>query len=88
MAEFRWIDWNTEHTTIHGVSIEEAERVVRNAKSPEYLGNGKYRVYGRGNGQRMIHVIFIMDDDETIYIIHARPVTGAKKKRRMRRKEK
>ena len=28
-SEFRWNDWNLEHTTKHGVPPEESEHVVR-----------------------------------------------------------
>lgn len=90
MADFRWNDWNLEHATSHGVSVDEAESVIRNAKSPypEYIGDGKYRVYGAGRGGRVIHVIFILDDDGTVYVIHARPVVKSNEKRRVRRRGK
>ena len=32
--DFRWNDWNEEHVGKHGVSIDEAERVVETARSP------------------------------------------------------
>ena len=32
--EFRWNEWNIDHIAEHGVRPEEAEAVVRNAKSP------------------------------------------------------
>lgn len=60
-AEFRWNEWNLEHVALHGVTIDEAEMVVAETTPPypEYIGDGKYRVYGRGTGGRLIHVIFI-----------------------------
>jgi hypothetical protein len=32
--EFRWNDWNIEHLAGHGVSADEAEMVIRGARSP------------------------------------------------------
>jgi hypothetical protein len=33
----------------------------------------------------LLQVIFVMDDDETIYVIHARPLTEREKRRHRRR---
>jgi uncharacterized DUF497 family protein len=89
-VEFRWNEWNIDHIAEHGVRPEEAEVVVRNARRPypKRHMEGKWLVRGRGFGGRLIQVIFIIDDDEneTIYVIHARPLTG-KEKRRFRQGE-
>jgi hypothetical protein len=45
--DFRWNHWNEEHIGHHGVSVLEAEGVVRGGK-PRYRGDGKYLVVGRG----------------------------------------
>lgn len=89
-AEFRWNDWNLNHATGHGVSVEEAESVVRNARAPwpESVGDGKYRVYGPGRSGRTVHAIFIKDDDGILYVIHARPVVRSTEKRRVNRRRK
>jgi len=46
LIEFRWNDWNTEHIERHGVSPDEAERVVEGARQPYPLegGDGKWLV--------------------------------------------
>ena len=84
--DFRWNDWNEEHVGNHGVSPEEAEYVVRRAKSPfpRSIGDDKLLVWGRGNGGRYLQVVFIFDNDETAYIIHAR-LLNDKEKRRYKR---
>ena len=82
--EFRWNLWNEEHIQDHGVLPHEAEKVVRGSK-PRYRGDGKYRVVGRGQGGRWLQVIYILDDDGTIYVIHARPLTDREKRRERRR---
>jgi len=88
-VEFRWNEWNVDHIAEHGVSPEEAERVVERARRPypERREADKWRVVGRGRGGRWLQVIFVFDppDEDTAYIIHARPLTDREKKREHRR---
>ena len=82
-AEFRWNEWNRDHCTAHGCTIEEIQRIVRNSGRgfPRYIGNGKWRVVGRGTGDRMVEVIFVDDPGEdTIYVIHAMPLTTRRRR--------
>lgn len=85
--QFRWIDWNRDHIAEHGVEPEEAEMVVRNAKPPfpRKIGDEKWLVVGRGVGGRFVQVIYLNDADETVFVIHARPIED-REKRRLRRK--
>jgi uncharacterized DUF497 family protein len=87
MPEFRWNSWNLEHATRHGVSPEEAEAVVRSARAPfpEQIKDDKLLVMGRGQGGRYIQVIYVPDEDGTLYVIHARPLTDREKTRLRRR---
>ena len=84
--EFRWNEWNLDHVSKHGVTPDEAEYVVRNARRPypQRRDADKWLVWGRGYGARFLQVIFVEDDDD-VYIIHARPLTE-KEKRRYRRR--
>ncbi len=86
---FRWNPWNTDHVGEHGVSPEEAELVVGNARRPypQAREDGKWRVVGRGHGGRWLQVIFVLDpvDEDTAYVIHARPLTEREKKHERRR---
>ena len=86
---FRWNDWNLEHIAEHGVSPEEAEWVVEQAGRPypELRGDSKWRVVGRGRGGRWLQVVFVFDaeDQDTAYVIHARPLTDREKKRERKR---
>ncbi len=86
---FRWNEWNVEHIAQHGVSLEEAECVVEHARRPypELREENKWRVVGRGRGGRWLQVIFVFDpgDQDTAYVIHARPLTDREKKRERRR---
>ena len=77
MKEFRWNEWNLEHATRHGVSRLEAERLVESPGRgwPRYIGDDKMMVQGRGQGGRMIQVIYILDEEGTVFIISAMPLT-------------
>ena len=84
---FRWDEWNVEHVAKHGVTPEEAERVVRLAKAPypQSRADGRWIVWGRGDGGRLLQVIFVGDRVE-VYVIHARPLTEQEKRRYRRRR--
>jgi uncharacterized DUF497 family protein len=84
--EFRWNAWNIDHIAEHGVEPEEAEAVVRNARKPypRYHADEKWLVRGRGSGGRLLQVIFVVDEDDKIFVIHSRPLTD-KEKRKFRK---
>jgi len=46
----------------------------------------KWLVRGRGKGGRLLQVIFVLDEDDTIYVIHARPLTEKEKRKFRKRK--
>ena len=76
---FKWNDWNLEHATSHGCTVAEIEAVV--LKNPaRRIGNEKLIVEGRGAGNRVIRVIYIIDDDGPIYVIHAMPLTTRRRR--------
>jgi uncharacterized DUF497 family protein len=85
--QFRWIDWNCGHVAEHGVDPQEAERVVRQARSPfpRKIEEDKWLVIGPGRGGRLLQVIYLVDPDKTVFIIHARPIDEREKKRLRRR---
>ncbi len=85
--EFRWIEWNIEHLAKHGVDPEEAEMAVRGVRRPypQQIGDDKLLVCGRGRGGRYLQVVYILDPDDTVFVIHARPLADREKKRYRRR---
>jgi uncharacterized protein len=86
--DFRWNEWNIEHIARHGVDPIEAEAIVRGAARPYPLHDkdeDKWLVRGRGRGGRPLQVVFVLDDDGTVFVIHARPLDKRKEKRRFRR---
>jgi len=85
--QFRWIDWNRAHVAEHGVDWEEAEMLVRQARPPfpQQIGEDKLLVMGQGRGGRFLQVIYVLDPDDTVFVIHARPLTDREKRRYRRR---
>jgi uncharacterized DUF497 family protein len=85
-SPFRWNADNIEHIGDHGVSREEAEYVVRNARPPfpRAIGNGKFLVWGQTADGTYLQVIFIYSTPGVVYVIHARPMSDVEK-RRLRR---
>jgi uncharacterized DUF497 family protein len=87
-VEFRWNNWNIEHIARHGVRPEDAEDVILEAETPypQYHGDGKWLVWGRNSSRGILQVVYILDEDDTVFVIHARPLTE-REKRRYRRKQ-
>jgi len=85
--EFRWNQWNLDHATSHGVRVDEIEAMVDSARPPcpEYRGDGKWLVQGRGSGGRFIQVICLVDEGGGIFVVHARPLSDQEKRRDRRR---
>src|SRR5688572_13935755 len=100
VTHFIWDLKNTAHIAEHGVTIADAEHVVRTAEPPYpmYWGEGKWLVWGRNVAGDLFQVIYVMESDadidytqidlmtvetdsDGIYIIHARPLTTAERKR-------
>jgi uncharacterized DUF497 family protein len=82
---FRWVDWNLEHATKHGVSVAECEDVVRGGRYRQ-AGGAKYRAVGRGAGGRWLQVVFALTVEDEVFVIHARTLTESEKHRERRRK--
>jgi hypothetical protein len=85
--EFRWHGWNVDHIGKHGVKPAQAEYVVRHRRAPfpQALGGGKLLVAGPDENGLLLRVIYIVDSDGTIFVIHAMPLTDSDKKRFRRR---
>lgn len=81
--EFRWNTWNLEHVARHGVGPKE---VVEEARKPypRRIGDDKLLVWGRSQQGDLLQVIFVLDEDGSIYVVHARPLTE-RERRRFRR---
>jgi hypothetical protein len=87
--KFRWTEWNVDKCHMHGVQPEEAEEAIQNARRPypRKIEDGKTIVRGQSTSGRYLQVIYLVDDDGTVFVIHAMPLAG-KKKRNYRRSQK
>jgi uncharacterized DUF497 family protein len=85
-VDFRWTEWNVEHLARRGVDPEAAEEVVLGARRryPRRVGEDKWLVWGADESGRLLQVIFVLDQDGSVYVIHARPLTEREKRRHRR----
>jgi hypothetical protein len=67
------------------VSVEECEQIVRAGRYRQ-SGSGKLRAAGRGKGGRWLQVVFALNEDDEVFVIHARPLTESEKHQERRRK--
>ena len=86
--DFRWNEWNTEHLARHGIDPEAAEHAVEEAGSsyPRRIEEDKLLVWGPGPEGELLQVIFVLDKDDCVYILHARPLTEREKGRYRRQR--
>jgi uncharacterized DUF497 family protein len=82
---FRWVAWNLDHATKHGVPVAECEHVIRSGQYRQ-AEDGRYRAVGRGRGGRWLQVVFALTPDDEVFVIHARPLTDPEKNRERKRK--
>lgn len=87
VPEYRWNEWNVEHIARHGVRPDEAGEVIDGARSPYPMErtDEKWLVWGRTHGGRIVQVVFLLDPDDVVYVIHARDLTP-REKRQLRRR--
>jgi hypothetical protein len=88
-TDSRWNEWNVAHSALHGVTPLRAEYVVLHARPPysPYEGDGRWLVRGQDPDGLYLQVVYVTDDDgETLYVIHARPLTDREKRRIRRRR--
>jgi hypothetical protein len=87
--DFRWVEWNIEHLARHGVeSRGSGGGPSRGLEpiSPAHRGRQGFGV-GAGRGGRLLQVVFVLDEDQTVFVIRARELTNREKSvlRRKRR---
>jgi uncharacterized DUF497 family protein len=85
--EFRWIEWNRDKVAQHNVEPEEAEFVVNHARTPYPMKveDEKRLVWGQTDSGGYLQVVYLLDVEDTVFVIHARPLTDREKKRLRRR---
>jgi uncharacterized DUF497 family protein len=86
--EFRWTAWNHDKLAQHNVQPAEAEFVVNQARRPfpMKVDDEKRLVCGQTRSGRYLQVVYLIEREDTIFVIHARPLTDREKKRLRRRR--
>jgi len=87
-VEFRWNEWNAEHMGQHGIEPEAAEHVVEEATAPypRRIGEEKLLAWGPDSAGDLLQVIFVLDEDASVYVLHARSLTEREKRRYRRQR--
>ena len=87
-VRFRWNAWNSGHIAEHGISESEAQFIVNHTRAPypQMVGAGKRLVIGQSQNGAYVQVIYVLDENLTAYVIHARPLTDSEKRRYRRRR--
>ena len=81
LNDFRWIEWNVEKVQKHGCTVAEVECVVNHPPRGYPIRDGdKRRVHGRGQGDRFVQVVYVIDPDGTLFVIHAMPLIGRRRR--------
>jgi uncharacterized DUF497 family protein len=55
-------------------------------KGPVAKADEKLIVWGPTAEGRLLQIVFVLDEDDSVFIIHARPLTEKEKKRYRRRR--
>lgn len=78
---FEWDELNEMHIAEHGVTRDEAERVVENPRRgfPRKAGD-RFLVWGKASGY-FLQVVYVRRvESGVVRVIHARPLTDAEKR--------
>jgi uncharacterized DUF497 family protein len=86
---FRWNQWNLEHLAEHAVTPQEAEWVILNAQRPYpwAAGDGRWLVWGQTLAGRFLQVVFLLEANDKVYVIHARDLARDERRRLRRRRQ-
>jgi len=70
------------------VRIEEAEFVVNHARAPfpQRLENQKILVKGQTDAGRYLQVIYLLEEDDVVFVIHSRGLNDNEKRQFRRRR--
>ena len=87
--DFVWNDNNIDHIAEHGILPSQAEYVLVHARRPypQMVGDDKRLVIGRLPDGQYVQAIYVPSRSVpgAVYIMHARPLTDAEKRRFRRR---
>jgi len=81
ITSFKWDKDNLLHAIRHGISKEEIEETIINARLIRKGRSGVYIAYGQTMDGRYIIVVFEYKSHGTVRPFSARPMTNGEKKR-------
>jgi uncharacterized DUF497 family protein len=86
--EFRWNAWNRDKCDKHNVSPREAEYVVNHPFRgyPARIEDDKFVVRGQTAEGAYLQVIYVVDVDGTLFVLHTRPLNENEKRALRRRR--
>jgi uncharacterized DUF497 family protein len=87
-VNFHWNQWNIGKCEKHGVDPADAQIVVVRARKPFPLriNSGKLLVWGQADSGEYLQVIYVLEDNGTVFVIHAMPLTERQKRQLRRRR--
>jgi uncharacterized DUF497 family protein len=88
MYEFKWIQWNLDKVAMHNVAPGEAEFVVNHPGRgyPRRVEDDKHMTWGQTTAGTYLQVVYAIEPDDRIFIIHARTLNDHEKRRMRRRR--
>ena len=87
MYDFKWIEWNLDKITLHNVSRPEAEYVVSHPlRGYPRLAHEKRQTWGKTAAGEYLQVVYVIEPDDRVFVIHARPLTENEKRQARRRR--
>ena len=88
MFDFKWIEWNIDHIERHGVLPEDAEWVVNHTRRPypQRAAHDKCVVRGQTEAGQFLEVVYVIEPDDRVFVITARPLKDNEKRQFRRRR--
>jgi uncharacterized DUF497 family protein len=88
MYDFKWIAWNHNKIAMHNVGIDEVEYAVNHPMRgyPRRVEDDKRLVWGQTVEGAYLQVVYAIEPDNRVFVIHARPLNDNEKRRLRRRR--
>jgi hypothetical protein len=83
MYDFKWIEWNLNKIAMHNVGRDEAEDIVNHPLRgyPRRVEGDKRKAWGQTREGAYLQVVYAIEPDDRVFVIHARPLTNNEKNR-------
>lgn len=77
IKRLNWDDWNTEHVTKHGITLQEIEEVISGAPTFRETYQGRLLAVGPTRSGKLVTVVIGPDpvEPDVYYAFSARPIS-------------